>query len=166
MYKRRFVFIGDAGYAPDFTGAGTTLAIAGTYVLAGEVGRHKENLAAGHKGSEEQMRPVIDDFRRIPPLLSTIFAPQTAWEYGCGTMFSLSSLGPESWNSLRDSSSTPLPALINKGPRIMNGRPEEQKYRASSTHNLAPVYYEQAKEVENEMACVSNILSLDRDYWQ
>ncbi|MCJ1278330.1 hypothetical protein MMC21_006145 [Puttea exsequens] len=79
LYKGRFVLAGDAGYAPGFTGAGTTLAIAGAYLLAGEVGRHKGNLAAGLRGYEEQMRPIIDDLQKIPPLVPTIFAPQTAW---------------------------------------------------------------------------------------
>ena len=80
LYKGRFVLVGDAGYAPsNFTGAGTTLAIAGAYLLAGEVGRHKGNLAAGLRGYEEQMRPMIDDLQKIPPLVPTIFAPQTAW---------------------------------------------------------------------------------------
>ena len=79
LYKGRFVLVGDAGYAPSFTGTGTTLAIAGAYVLAGEVCRHKGNLAAGLRGYEEQMRPIIDDLQKIPPLVPTIFAPQTAW---------------------------------------------------------------------------------------
>ena len=79
VYKGRFVLVGDAGYAPGFTGGGTSLAIAGAYVLAGEVGRHKGNLAAGLRGYEEQMRPIIDDLQKIPPLVPTIFAPQTAW---------------------------------------------------------------------------------------
>ena len=79
LYKGRFVLVGDAGYAPGFTGTGTTLAIAGAYVLAGEVGRHKGNLAAGLRGYEEQMRPIIDDLQKVPPLVPTIFAPQTAW---------------------------------------------------------------------------------------
>jgi 2-polyprenyl-6-methoxyphenol hydroxylase-like FAD-dependent oxidoreductase len=77
LYKGRFVLVGDAGYAGS-TGSGTTLAIAGAYVLAGEVGRHKGNLAAGLRGYEEQMRPIIDDLQKIPPLVPTIFAPQTA----------------------------------------------------------------------------------------
>lgn len=77
LYKGRFVLVGDAGYAGSF-GAGTTLAIAGAYVLAGEVSRHKGNLAAGLRGYEEQMRPIIDDLQKAPPLFPTILAPQTA----------------------------------------------------------------------------------------
>ena len=80
LYKGRFVMVGDAGYAPsNFTGAGTTLALAGAYLLAGEVGKHKGNLAAGLRGYEEQMRPIINNMQKIPPLIPTIFAPQTAW---------------------------------------------------------------------------------------
>ena len=61
LYKGRFVLVGDAGYAPGFTGAGTILAIAGAYMLAGEVGKHKGSLAAGLRGYEEQIRPIIND---------------------------------------------------------------------------------------------------------
>jgi hypothetical protein len=50
-------------------------------VLAGEVGsRHKCDLAAGLRGYEERMRPLIDDLQKIPLGVPTVFAPQTAWE--------------------------------------------------------------------------------------
>jgi 2-polyprenyl-6-methoxyphenol hydroxylase-like FAD-dependent oxidoreductase len=79
LYKGRFVLVGDAGYAPGFAGNGTTLALTGAYVLAGEVGKHKGNLAAGLRGYEERMTPIIHDLQKIPPLVTTILAPQTAW---------------------------------------------------------------------------------------
>ena len=79
LYKGRFVMVGDAGYAPGPTGGGTSLAIAGAYLLAGEVGKHKGNLAAGLSGYEEQMRSIINDMQRIPPLFPGVMAPQTAW---------------------------------------------------------------------------------------
>ena len=80
VYKGRLVLVGDAGYAPGFTGGGTTLALAGAYVLAGEVGvRHKGNVAAGLGGYEELMRPIITDLQKTPPLVPTAMAPQTAW---------------------------------------------------------------------------------------
>lgn len=79
LHKGRFVLVGDAGYAPSFTGTGTTLAITGGYVLAGEIGKHKGDLAAGLRGYEEQMRPIIHDMQKVPPLIPAIFAPQTAW---------------------------------------------------------------------------------------
>ena len=82
-------------------------------------------------------------------------------EYGCETIFSLSSLGPEFWNSLRNSSPAPSPALINTGSRIMNGLPKDQKYRALFAQAFAPVYYEQEKEAKNDTAHVSSLSSVD-----
>lgn len=80
LHKGRFVLVGDAGYAPGFTGGGTSLAIAGAYLLAGEVGsKHKGDLAAGLEGYEERMRPIIEDLQKTPPLVPTVMAPQTAW---------------------------------------------------------------------------------------
>jgi 2-polyprenyl-6-methoxyphenol hydroxylase-like FAD-dependent oxidoreductase len=79
LSKGRFVLVGDAGYAPGPTGGGTSLAIAGAYVLAGEIGKHKGDLAAGLKGYEETMRPIITNLQKIPPFVPGIFAPQTAW---------------------------------------------------------------------------------------
>ncbi|KAL8690595.1 MAG: hypothetical protein Q9218_003999 [Villophora microphyllina] len=79
LFKGRFVLVGDAGYAPGPTGTGTTLAMTGAYLLAGEVCKHKDDLAAGLKGYEERMRPIIKDMQTIPPLVLGIIAPQTAW---------------------------------------------------------------------------------------
>lgn len=79
LHKGRFVLVGDAGYAPGPTGTGTSLAMAGAYVLAGEIGMHKGNIEAGLRGYEERMRPIIDDLQKIPPGIPWIFAPQTAW---------------------------------------------------------------------------------------
>ncbi|KAI9721761.1 MAG: hypothetical protein M1812_002096 [Candelaria pacifica] len=79
LYKGRSVLVGDAGYAPGFTGGGTSLALAGAYILAGEVGKHKGNIAEGLRGYEERMRPIITELQKVPPLVPTVMAPQTAW---------------------------------------------------------------------------------------
>ena len=79
LYKGRFVMVGDAGYGPGPTGAGTSLAIAGAYLLAGEVSKHAGDLAAGLRGYEEQMSPLIHDLQQISPFGPGIMAPQTAW---------------------------------------------------------------------------------------
>ena len=79
VYKGRIALVGDAGYAPGPTGHGTSLAIAGAYVLAGEIGRHKDDLAAGLRSYEERLRPIINDMQKIPPFVPGIAAPQTAW---------------------------------------------------------------------------------------
>ena len=79
LYKGRFALVGDAGYAPGPTGTGTTLAMTGAYVLAGEICKAKGDLAAGLRGYENRMRPIIKDMQKVPPFVSTICAPQTAW---------------------------------------------------------------------------------------
>jgi len=79
LHKRRFVMVGDSGYAPGPTGTGTSLALTGAYLLAGELRKHRGDLAAGLKGYEEQIRPLVDRMQKIPPLVPGMFAPQTAW---------------------------------------------------------------------------------------
>jgi len=79
VYKGRFVLVGDAGYAPGFTGTDTSLALGGAYLLAGEVSKHKGDLAAGLRGYEERMRPIINDLQKISSGVPGLLAPQTAW---------------------------------------------------------------------------------------
>lgn len=76
LYKGRFVLVGDAGYAAP-TGTGTSLAMCGAYVLAGEIGRHKDNPTEALKAYEEIMRPIIDEHQKTSSFLSTALAPQT-----------------------------------------------------------------------------------------
>jgi 2-polyprenyl-6-methoxyphenol hydroxylase-like FAD-dependent oxidoreductase len=78
LHKGRFALVGDAGYAGS-AGSGTTLAITGAYVLAGEIARHPGDLAAGLRAYEERMAPLVKELQKLPPLVPTIFAPQTAW---------------------------------------------------------------------------------------
>ncbi|KAI1016380.1 hypothetical protein LB503_010443 [Fusarium chuoi] len=79
LSKGRFVLVGDAGYAAGLTGGGTSLALAGAYILAGELSKHKGDITAGLEGYEQQIRPLINKMQVIPPLITTILAPQTAW---------------------------------------------------------------------------------------
>ncbi|OKL58099.1 hypothetical protein UA08_06722 [Talaromyces atroroseus] len=78
LHKGRFALVGDAGYAGSL-GAGTTLALTGAYVLAGEICNHKHDLSAGLKAYEERMRPILDELQKIPPFLTAVLAPQTSW---------------------------------------------------------------------------------------
>jgi 2-polyprenyl-6-methoxyphenol hydroxylase-like FAD-dependent oxidoreductase len=79
LYQGRFVLVGDAGYAPGPTGTGTSLAISGAYILAGEIGKRRGDLTAGLKGDKKQIRPLINEMQQIPPLVPMMSAPQTAW---------------------------------------------------------------------------------------
>ncbi|KAI1129676.1 hypothetical protein F5Y10DRAFT_290739 [Nemania abortiva] len=79
LYKGRFVMVGDAGYASGLTGVGTSLAMAGAYVLAGEISEHGDDIAAGLQGYEQRMRPLINELGQMPRFVTTFMAPQTAW---------------------------------------------------------------------------------------
>ncbi|KAF2438406.1 FAD/NAD(P)-binding domain-containing protein [Karstenula rhodostoma CBS 690.94] len=79
LSRGRFTLVGDAGYAAGPTGGGTTLAMTGGYVLAGELLRHAGDIDAGLRAYEETMRPVIEDMQKIPPGIPTAIAPQTWW---------------------------------------------------------------------------------------
>jgi len=71
----RLVLVGDAAYCPSpVTGMGTTLAIAGAYVLAGEISKHPilyEGLAA----YERLMRPWVEQVQKLPPGVPRIANP-------------------------------------------------------------------------------------------
>jgi 2-polyprenyl-6-methoxyphenol hydroxylase-like FAD-dependent oxidoreductase len=100
--RRRVVLVGDAGYAAGPTGTGTSLALAGAYVLAGEVakqqlrktqehddaGWRKEgggdddlilDLRAALEGYERVMRPVVDELQGVSALVGMALAPRTWW---------------------------------------------------------------------------------------
>lgn len=90
LYRNRVVLVGDAGYAPGPTGTGTSLALSGAYILAGEVSRHQGDLAAGLKAYEARMRPIIDDLQQMSPFILSAMAPQTRLGIWLrNTMFSL-----------------------------------------------------------------------------
>lgn len=78
LYKGRFVLVGDSGYA-GAAGMGTTLAMVGAYILAGEISKHSGNLKQALKNYEELMRPLINELQGLQPLFPLIIAPQSAW---------------------------------------------------------------------------------------
>ncbi|RYP10121.1 hypothetical protein DL765_008215 [Monosporascus sp. GIB2] len=66
--KGRVALLGDAGYVPSpMTGMGTTSAIVGAYVLAGELARHKDDVQAALKAYDEVMRPFVAEAQKLPP---------------------------------------------------------------------------------------------------
>lgn len=82
LYTGRIVMVGDAGYAAGPVGTGTSLAITGAYVLAGELQSHGDDLAAGLQAYSDRMRPIIQDMQQVPPGFPGIMTPQTAWGLG------------------------------------------------------------------------------------
>ncbi|KAI1367978.1 oxidoreductase [Xylaria arbuscula] len=79
LYKGRFVLVGDAGYATGLTGVGTSLAMAGGYVLAGEISEHGDDIAAALRAYEQRMRPLINELGQMPRFVTSFMAPQSAW---------------------------------------------------------------------------------------
>lgn len=121
LYNGPVVLVGDAGDAAGLTGGGTSLALAGAYVLAGELSKHTGDLAAGLEGYEAQMRPLINDMQKIPPLVTTILVPQTAWGYGCGIGYLLLLRGQGSQSLSRSTLLQALLAQMLSQSRNMNG---------------------------------------------
>lgn len=63
----RVALLGDAAYcASPVSGMGTSLAITGAYVLAGELAAHRHHLDA-FAGYERIMRPYVNQAQRLPP---------------------------------------------------------------------------------------------------
>lgn len=76
----RVALLGDAGYCPSpISGMGTTLAIVGAYILAGEIAANRTDLEKAFKGYEERMRPMIDKAQYLPPGAPGLASPQSVW---------------------------------------------------------------------------------------
>jgi 2-polyprenyl-6-methoxyphenol hydroxylase-like FAD-dependent oxidoreductase len=73
----RVVLLGDAAYCPSpVSGMGTSLAVVGAYVLAGELATHQE-VGAALAGYEKIMRPYVDQAQKLPPGAPGVMHPRT-----------------------------------------------------------------------------------------
>ncbi|WP_461083758.1 FAD-dependent monooxygenase [Spirosoma flavus] len=74
---RRVAMIGDAAYCPTpISGKGTTLAIVGAYVLAGELSRH-ERYEDAFAAYEKRKRPYVEEVQKLPPGTPRMVYPET-----------------------------------------------------------------------------------------
>lgn len=81
-FDRRAGMIGDAAYCPTpLTGMGTTLAIVGAYLLAGELSRHEKHEEA-FIAYEKRMRPFVEDIQRLPPGVPWLAHPKSKFGVG------------------------------------------------------------------------------------
>lgn len=77
--RGRFGLVGDAGYCPSpISGMGTSLALVGAYVLAGELGRHATHTA-GFAAYEALMRPYVGQAQHLPPGTPRLANPRTTF---------------------------------------------------------------------------------------
>ncbi|WP_404337838.1 hypothetical protein AB2M62_03465 [Sphingomonas sp. MMS12-HWE2-04] len=71
------VLTGDAAWAPTpMTGIGTTLAIVGAYVLAGELSKH-DDIRVALSEYEKVMRPFVRDGQNIPKIIPRMLWPHS-----------------------------------------------------------------------------------------
>ena len=79
----RVVCLGDAAHAPSpIAGGGTSLAILGAYVLAGELSKlgEGEDPSKALEGYEIAFRPYVEEAQKIPFFAPGIAHPATAWK--------------------------------------------------------------------------------------
>ena len=80
LWHKNVVLVGDAGYcATPLTGYGTSLAIIGAYVLAGEIFTQRENVAGALQGYQDLMLPFVKKVQYIPANGPQYANPQTQW---------------------------------------------------------------------------------------
>ena len=71
----RVVLLGDAAYcASPVSGMGTSLSLAGAYVLAGELASHRHHRDA-FAGYERLMRPYVEQAQKLPPGVPRVANP-------------------------------------------------------------------------------------------
>ncbi|KAI1149981.1 FAD/NAD(P)-binding domain-containing protein [Nemania diffusa] len=77
----RVVLLGDAGYCPSpITGMGTTLSLAGAYILAGELARHgAEDVPGALRAYEEGVRPIVKKAQKLVPGAPGLLYAESAW---------------------------------------------------------------------------------------
>ncbi|KAL5329391.1 hypothetical protein ACEPPN_002903 [Leptodophora sp. 'Broadleaf-Isolate-01'] len=79
----RVVCVGDTAYAPTpLTGMGTSLAITGAYVLAGELSKLSpgENPSRALEAYEAAFRPFVERMQHIPFFIPALAHPASAWK--------------------------------------------------------------------------------------
>lgn len=82
-HNNRIICLGDTAYAPTpLTGAGTTLAITGAYLLAGELEKLKEGQhpRQAFEAYEQVCRPFIEHMQKIVSFVPGIAHPTTYWQ--------------------------------------------------------------------------------------
>lgn len=95
--KGRVVLLGDSAFCPSpISGKGSSCAIIGAYVLAGELKKHGTDYEAALAGYEEIMQPVMQKAQKLLPGAPAMANPQTPWGIAILNGF----LGVISWSGL------------------------------------------------------------------
>ena len=77
--KGRVALLGDASYCPSpISGMGTSVAVVGAYILAGEIARHQDHNDA-FASYETLLRQYTTKAQSLPPGAPHFATPQTEW---------------------------------------------------------------------------------------
>jgi 2-polyprenyl-6-methoxyphenol hydroxylase-like FAD-dependent oxidoreductase len=77
-WRGRVVLIGDAAYCPSLlAGAGASFAMAGAYVLAGELARERDDHERAFRNYDQRLRSFIEEKQRSAAQFAGSFAPST-----------------------------------------------------------------------------------------
>ncbi|WP_432990663.1 FAD-dependent monooxygenase [Dactylosporangium sp. CA-233914] len=89
----RVVLVGDAGYCPSpYSGMGTSAALAGAYVLAGEINRNPGDLTAALAAYESTLRPFVERVQaEVNPRILRVGFPRT--RLGAGALRTMGAAG-------------------------------------------------------------------------
>ncbi|KAJ5717322.1 FAD/NAD(P)-binding domain-containing protein [Penicillium malachiteum] len=78
--KGRVVLLGDAAHcASPFSGMGTTGALIGAYVLAGEICRNPDNLPLAFANYDRALRPFVEEIQQMNLSLIRFALPDSGW---------------------------------------------------------------------------------------
>jgi 2-polyprenyl-6-methoxyphenol hydroxylase-like FAD-dependent oxidoreductase len=107
----RAVLLGDAGYGPSpLTGMGTSLALVGAYILAGELAvandrsevREQDQIQAAFNRYETRLRPYVEQGQELPPGGTDGYAPMSRLRIALG------------WASMRWSQRWPMRPVMER----------------------------------------------------
>ena len=74
----RVALIGDAGYCPSpISGMGTTCALVGSYILAGEIAKHGRDYKTAFQEYEKNLRPIVEKAQKLAPGGPKLLNPET-----------------------------------------------------------------------------------------
>ncbi|KAF4548947.1 FAD-binding domain-containing protein 10 [Elsinoe fawcettii] len=80
IFQGRVALVGDAGYCPTpFTGMGTSLAMIGAYILAGEINKSAEDVDGALQRYQDIMHPYAKKIQQIPRSMPKLANPMSAW---------------------------------------------------------------------------------------
>lgn len=79
-HRGRVVLLGDAAYCPShWSGLGTSGALVGAYVLAGEINQHTDDLPQAFLEYDKVLRPYVQECQDVHRWLIKLALPETWW---------------------------------------------------------------------------------------